>query len=109
MSAGEDLRVSALASLITIVALALPGADAAQATSPAPWADSAIPVTKGLQLWLDAGKLQAARAAHGRPALLDGAACDAWYDGSGFGRHVVQNHQASQPRFASAGEFAALR
>ena len=101
--------MSALALLVTIAALALPGADAAQAPSPAPWADSAIPVTTGLVLWLDAGRLQAARAAHGRPGLLDGAACDAWYDGSGFGRHVVQNHQSAQPRFASAGEFAALR
>lgn len=101
--------MSALASLVTVVALAIPAADAAAPPVPPPWADSAMPVTKGLQLWLDAGKLQAARAAHGRPALLDGTACDAWYDGSGFGRHVVQNHQAAQPRLASAGEFAALR
>ncbi|HBI42408.1 MAG TPA: hypothetical protein DDY78_06045, partial [Planctomycetales bacterium] len=29
------------------------------------WADSALPVTDGLELWLDAGRLNAARKAHG--------------------------------------------
>jgi putative heme-binding domain-containing protein len=64
-----------------------------------PWADPALKVTRGLALWLDAGKLNAARQAHGRPEASDGARVGTWYDGSGNGRHVAQLHEAAQPLY----------
>ena len=35
-----------------------------------PWADPGLKVTRGLVLWLDAGRLNAARKAHGRADVL---------------------------------------
>ena len=37
---------------------------------PEPWADPGLKVTRGLTLWLDAGRLNAARKAHGRPEAV---------------------------------------
>ena len=64
-----------------------------------PWADARVPVQGDLALWLDAGRLPAARKAHGRPAILDGEPVDVWYDASGHGLDLVQGFPKSRPVF----------
>ncbi len=61
------------------------------------WADPGLNVTRGLALWLDSGRLNAARKAHGRPEASDGTRVDVWYDASGHGRDLAQRHEESQP------------
>ncbi len=61
------------------------------------WADPGLKVTRGLVLWLDAGRLNAARKAHGRAEISDLARVGIWYDGSGNGRHVAQLRPEAQP------------
>ena len=75
-----------------------------------PWADPGLKVTRGLLLWLDAGRLNAARTAFGRPEAADGGKVAVWYDGSGNGRHFAQMREQAQPvyydgalRFDGAG------
>ena len=63
------------------------------------WADHGLKITRGLTLWLDAGRLNAARKAHGRPEASDGARIGIWYDASGNGRHFAQFREAAQPVF----------
>src|SRR5689334_6898468 len=55
-----------------------------------PWADPGLKVTRGLALWIDAGRLNAARKTQGQAEVSDGARVDTWYDGSGHGRHLTQ-------------------
>ncbi len=62
-----------------------------------PWADPGLKVTRGLALWLDAGRLNAARKAHGRPEASDGTRVDLWYDASGHGRDFAQKQEESPP------------
>src|SRR4051812_21633599 len=63
-----------------------------------PWADAKLPVTTGLQLWLDAG-----RATGGQPAPTD-PKLDRWMDASGHGRHLLQPNADARPtRLAVAG------
>ncbi len=61
------------------------------------WADPGLKVTRGLSLWLDAGRLNDARRAHGRPDASDGSKVGTWYDGSGCGRHLAQIREEAQP------------
>ncbi|WZP00352.1 ThuA domain-containing protein [Isosphaeraceae bacterium EP7] len=61
------------------------------------WADPHLKVTRGLVLWLDAGHLNAARKALGRPEAAEGARVDLWYDASGHGRHLAQTRVEVQP------------
>ncbi len=73
------------------------------ARAPEPWADPGLKVTRGLVLWLDAGRLNAARVAHGRTALSDGGRVGVWYDGSGNGRHLAQIKSEAQPAYLDGG------
>src|SRR5262245_45941833 len=77
--------------------------------SPEKWADPALKVSHGMILWLDAGRQDVARAARSKPPLRSGGPIDVWYDASGHGLHLVQQFQASQPRFLAAGSKAAVR
>jgi putative heme-binding domain-containing protein len=63
------------------------------------WADPGLKVTRGLVLWLDAGRLSAARKAHGQPEVSDGMRVDTWYDASGHGWDVTQGREDARPRF----------
>jgi putative heme-binding domain-containing protein len=54
------------------------------------WADATIPVTNGLELWLDATRENEAREAHYMNRLADGQAMDLWHDSSGKSRHLAQ-------------------
>ncbi|WP_337176491.1 ThuA domain-containing protein [Paludisphaera sp.] len=64
-----------------------------------PWADPGLKVTRGLALWLDAGRLNAARQAHGQPELSDGQRVETWYDASGRGWDVAQAREEARPKF----------
>ncbi len=75
--------------------------------APEKWADPGLAIKDGLVLWLDAGRLNAARQAHGGKDLLDGDRVDCWYDAAGAGRDVTQKNAVAQPTFL-AGETPAL-
>lgn len=91
--------VALLALAVLSIAARTDGPRAAEA-----WADGGLPVKEGLELWLDAGRINVARQARGQVALRTGEAVEAWPDGSGQGRHVRQEAKAAQPRFVQVGE-----
>lgn len=64
----------------------------------APWADPRLKVLSGLELWLDAGRINAARQAQGQPPFKSDALLDLWPDSSEHGRHVVQAAKNARPR-----------
>ncbi|QDV37764.1 ThuA domain-containing protein [Tautonia plasticadhaerens] len=63
------------------------------------WADPGLTLTRGLVLWLDAGRLNAAREGYGLPEVVNGSAIDVWHDASGHGRHLVQPRVDVRPTF----------
>jgi putative heme-binding domain-containing protein len=69
-----------------------------------PWADQRLTVTTGLELWLDASRLPAARQAAKLAALPNGGAVEAWWDGSGNQRQVRQSVRTAQPRLVQVGD-----
>src|ERR1043166_4524282 len=73
-----------------------------------PWADSHLPVKDGLVLWLDASSQKAARLSRQLPSLVDGAAVDVWFDGSGRDCHLSQAVEASRPHLRVEGANAAV-
>jgi putative heme-binding domain-containing protein len=73
------------------------------------WADKRLPVTDGLELWLDAARQNAARRARGEATVADGQKLDVWYDASGHGRHLAQKDVRSQPAFAAGEGYRAVR
>ncbi|MCI0703460.1 MAG: hypothetical protein L0241_20465 [Planctomycetia bacterium] len=72
-----------------------------------PWADSKLPVTDGLELWLDAGRIDAAAKATKEKAVVDGKVA-VWLDASGKGRHVKQAVAKAQPTLVRVGEGVAV-
>ena len=64
-----------------------------------PWADPGLKVKQGLMLWLDAGRLNAARKAHAEAEIVGNARVGTWYDASGHGRHLTQSVEAAQPQY----------
>ncbi len=74
-----------------------------------PWADDKLPVTNGLELWLDAARQGTARTALKLPGLTANTATDTWFDGSGLNRHVSQRLQDSRPRFQPLANSASFR
>jgi putative heme-binding domain-containing protein len=68
-----------------------------------PWADQRLPVTAGLELWFDAATLPA------RGPLAQGAKLEAWPDGSGNERHVVQKEVPARPAAVRVGDRWAVR
>ena len=81
--------------LRTLLVLAL-FTSAARAAEP--WADPKLPVTDGLELWLDAGKAQATK---GKVA--------AWRDASGKKRDTSQLQADAQPALVKIGGAAVVR
>src|SRR5262245_18859556 len=90
-----------------LVALALGALALAGADQPGPtvtkWADPKLPVTAGLELWLDA-----ARANGDQLAPHDGK-LEVWYDASGKGRHLRQPVADARPTRLPAGGSAVVR
>ncbi len=64
-----------------------------------PWADPGLKVTRGLVLWLDSGRLNAARKWYSRADVPDGSRVAIWYDSSGNGRHLAQFNPDAQPLY----------
>jgi putative heme-binding domain-containing protein len=62
-----------------------------------PWADSKLPVTEDLRLWLDASRINSARRSVGLLETHDGQALDAWPDASGHRLLAGQRQAESQP------------
>src|SRR6516162_1425721 len=87
---------------LALAALALAGADRPK-PAPPKWADPRLPVTAGLELWLDA-----ARASGDQTAPHDGK-LEVWYDASGKGRHLRQPVAAARPTRLPAGASAVVR
>jgi putative heme-binding domain-containing protein len=102
-----------IAPLVLALSLTAPGTDPAPAAEPGrqpePWADARLTMTRGLTLWLDAGRQGPARTAHDKPALTAGGPVDVWYDASGNGLHLVQRSRPAMPRFVPAGDRAVVR
>src|SRR5262249_8560378 len=67
------------------------------------WADPKLPVTAGLELWLDA-----ARASGDKLVPHDGK-LEVWYDASGKGRHLRQPAADTRPTRLPAGASAVVR
>jgi putative heme-binding domain-containing protein len=90
--------MSCLACLFALSALGVSTFGQDDARKPLePWADPGLKVTRGLTLWLDAGRLNAARRAHGQPELSDGMRVETWYDASGRGWDVAQAREDARP------------
>jgi putative heme-binding domain-containing protein len=94
-----------LLAAVLLVPAALPAA-------PRPaerWADSALPVTEGLELWLDAARINPARKAQRLTPLQDGAAVPGWPDASGHRRDIQQKEATRQPRLVRVGDDWVVR
>ncbi len=87
-----------LSPLLAVLALAGAGVRAAEK-----WADAKLPVTSGLELWLDA-----ARATADKPPPLDGK-LETWADASGKGRHLVQPKANARPVRTPVGTSSVVR
>src|SRR4051812_7950887 len=99
-------RATCRATLAVSIVIALAAVPAPAAED---WADPNLKVTDGLQVWLDAARLNAARRAAKLSELADGQAIDAWLDSSGNRRHVVQKDAALQPFYQSNDGYTAVR
>ena len=93
-----------LAFLLLAMTVAALTASAAE-----PWADAKLPTDKGLELWFDATKQAAGRAALKLPTLKHDAHLDVLLDGSGQQRDLAQRVADAQPRFRIAGANAFVR
>src|SRR5688500_12623174 len=63
------------------------------------WADPKLPVTEGLELWLDAARLPAANEANGVSPPRAGGGVSVWYDASGRKRDARQDGPGRRPQF----------
>jgi putative heme-binding domain-containing protein len=94
-----------LPAAVVLLALASP----APAAGPEPWADPKLPVKDGLELWLDASRVDAAaRATKGKPPAPAGKLA-VWPDGSGRGRHLRQPADDARPTFLKVGDAGLVR
>ncbi len=73
-----------------------------------PWADPKMPVTDGLELWLDSSRIDAAAKGTKEKAIIGGKLA-MWPDGSGKGRHVRQSVAERQPTIVKVGDAAVVR
>ena len=86
---------------VTLVVSLLFAAQAAPATEP--WADAKFAPQDGLELWLDASRVAAAREAAGLPRLKSDDRLSVWHDASGTERHVTQGDPKQQPKLVQVG------
>jgi len=73
------------------------------------WADPALNVTKGLTLWLDAARHNAARKANGKTESRSGDRVESWFDGSRMSLHLSQKFSSTQPTYFQTEGFRALQ
>jgi putative heme-binding domain-containing protein len=72
-----------------------------------PWADPKMPVTDGLELWLDASRIDAAAKATKEKAVV-GSRLAVWPDASGKGRHLRQPNVSARPNVVRLGDGIAV-
>ncbi|MDB6033092.1 MAG: hypothetical protein JWM16_3430, partial [Verrucomicrobiales bacterium] len=70
------------------------------------WSDAKMPVTNGLQLWLDASRQLDARQKLNLRPLPDGARVDCWLDASGHHRDLSQINLESTPQLRQGAGVA---
>ena len=75
----------------------------ARARGAEPWADPAMPVTNGLEFWLDATRVPQASGANAASPPRTGGALAAWHDASGRKRDARQDAPGRRPVFAEVG------
>ena len=68
-----------------------------------PWADGKLAPPDGLELWLDARQVAAAREAAGLSKLKSGESLSGWHDASGAKRAVMQSDPKRQPKLVQVG------
>jgi putative heme-binding domain-containing protein len=73
-----------------------------------PWADAKLPVTDGLELWLDAGRLEPGVPKTKLIAMRDDKLI-IWADASGKKRNLKQSTEAAQPTVVKVGEAKVVR
>jgi putative heme-binding domain-containing protein len=88
-------------ALLALVALGSP------AFAVEPWADPKLPVTDGLELWLDASRIEAGSKDINLAAVANGKV-QVWTDASGKRRNLVQT-KAGQPELVKVGNAAVVR
>ena len=91
------LRLSALVLVLTLARL----------SAIEPWADRALPVQEGLELWLDASRQPAARSARQLPVAP--TQLEVWLDGSGHTHDVAQPEPAQRPKWQQSSGASAVR
>ena len=74
----------------------------------APWADKNLQVQNGLQLWLDASRVNESRTTANLPALASGDVIAAWNDAR-TGRRLEQADLKFQPKLIKVGEAWVMR
>ena len=90
------------------LALAVALAAALSAHAVEPWTDAKLPVTDGIELWLDAARIDGAHKANKATLPPDGKLA-VWFDGSGNGRHLKQPLAASRPALLKSPHGALVR
>ncbi len=91
--------------LLTISFLAASEPATAQTSS---WADKNLQVRNGLQLWLDASRVNESRATGNLPILASGDPSAAWDDATA-GRSLEQADLKSQPKLVKVGDAWVMR
>jgi hypothetical protein len=88
-----------MAAFIAVVFTGAVFTGAAPTPAAEKWADPALPVTQGLEIWLDATRLPAAYEANGTSPPRAGGTVAAWYDASGHHRDATQDAPGRRPAF----------
>jgi putative heme-binding domain-containing protein len=79
----------------TVVCIVLLGTASGRAAEE--WADPNLKVTSGLELWLDATRLESAAQSFHQPGIHNRDPVETWFDASGHRRHARQVHPAFRP------------
>ncbi|MCC7473830.1 MAG: ThuA domain-containing protein [Pirellulales bacterium] len=69
----------------------------------AAWVDARMPVSEGLELWLDGAHVGGAK------ELASGTKVEEWLDGSGKERNLRQSSEEKRPKLLRMGSIGALR
>ena len=97
---------SSLRSLIVLLSLAVAVEAHGQVAA---WADKELAVHDGLQLWLDASRVNAFRKSMNSPEFVSGDAVTSWSDGSASQRVFDQADEKLRPRLVRVGDAWVMR
>jgi len=97
---------SSLRSLMVFLSLAVTVEARAQVAA---WADKDLAVHDGLQLWLDASRVNEFRKSTNSPELVSGDAVTSWSDSTMMHRIVAQADEKLRPRLVRVGDAWLMR